>query len=190
MAVCSDIPGLTVKVKVAGNDAIEYDDEDGPQEDKNEKKARKRVFKYVESKDDLTFSVEVSLDASHVFPSPREELIWHLHVDNQKIQSSFLSHRYSSYEMKGPVRRSRDDRTWKLQPLKFSAISTGNSFLSIAGVNLLTRHSGRRDEGSCRTRPRGSQRTRTNPCSRLPLHKTRHQHRCRSSEEDQEEVSK
>ncbi|KAI8306883.1 hypothetical protein K4K61_004044 [Colletotrichum sp. SAR11_59] len=55
MAVLNELPGIRITFEVNHVKAQKYSDEDGPAEDKNNRRATNRCFKYIESKDDSRY---------------------------------------------------------------------------------------------------------------------------------------
>ncbi|KAI8189340.1 hypothetical protein K4K51_004879 [Colletotrichum sp. SAR 10_75] len=55
MAVLNELPGIRITIEVNHVKAQKYSDEDGPAEDKNNRRATNRCSKYIESKDDSRY---------------------------------------------------------------------------------------------------------------------------------------
>ncbi|KAH6688592.1 hypothetical protein F5X68DRAFT_255545 [Plectosphaerella plurivora] len=124
MAICDELPGLTIKVKVGDEDATEYDDSDGPQEDKNEANALNRVFKYIESKDGANFSIHASIDDTMALETNDHALCVDFFVDGKFISGKYLRNKRRDYDCMGVKSQEGRNRKWKLWPLQFSSITT------------------------------------------------------------------
>ncbi|KAK2001852.1 hypothetical protein LX36DRAFT_652853 [Colletotrichum falcatum] len=85
MAIIRDFPGVKVTVRVDGQDAIEYDDPDGLENDPNLKSARWRTFRYVESKDDAFFSIHYQVDNCYRWEGPDHAFALTLYIDGKRV---------------------------------------------------------------------------------------------------------
>lgn len=121
MSICDEVPGVEVIVKVAGDEATEYDDTDGPQADLNKKEARHRVFKYIESLDDAHFSIHIGSNLHH-FEADDHCLGVRVDIDGKR-QCSYVIHQ--DKEIHGA--RWERNGVWMRELFKFSQIQTGMS---------------------------------------------------------------
>ncbi|TKW59438.1 hypothetical protein CTA1_10229 [Colletotrichum tanaceti] len=133
MAIIHDLPGVKITVQVDGQDAVEYDDPDGLENDANRKNARWRTFSYVESKDDAFFSVRYQIDNSHRWQSPVHALSLTLYVDGKRMDGVVCEatrfHNYDSFfvwdhKVDGSRERSTASGYERLNKFKFSKVTT------------------------------------------------------------------
>ncbi|KZL79903.1 hypothetical protein CI238_02349 [Colletotrichum incanum] len=132
MAIINGLPGVKITVQVDGQDAIEYDDPDGFENDTNRKNARWRTFSYVESKDDAFFSVRYQVDNSHRWDSPYHAFSLTLYVDGKRMDGVVCEARHflnldPFYVWETTVEGSREGSTAsgyeRLNKFKFSKVT-------------------------------------------------------------------
>jgi hypothetical protein len=127
MAICNVVPQIKVTVNVDGNEAVEYNDDEGIQDDNKFSKGLNTVAKYIESQDDATFSICVSVDPSYTFEPRGHVLACTVHIDGKRICTHLIGKHDLSTEFSGCKRLPEDGFTWKMQTFKFASISTGMS---------------------------------------------------------------
>ncbi|KZL77472.1 hypothetical protein CT0861_08623 [Colletotrichum tofieldiae] len=132
MAIIDGFPGVKVTVQVDGQDAIEYGDPDGFENDTNRKNAHWRTFSYVESKDDAFFSVRYQVDNSHRWDSPHHAFALTLYVDGRRMDGVVCEARHflnldPFYVWETTVEGSRERSTAsgyeRLRKFKFSKVT-------------------------------------------------------------------
>ncbi|CCF37435.1 hypothetical protein CH063_08763 [Colletotrichum higginsianum] len=133
MAIIHDLPGVKITVQVDGQDAVEYDDPDGLENDANRMNARWRTLNYVESKDDAFFSVRYQIDNSHRWESPVHALSLTLYVDGKRVDGVVCEatrfHNYNPFfvwdhTVDGSRERSTASGYERLNKFKFSKVTT------------------------------------------------------------------
>ncbi|KAJ0346375.1 hypothetical protein COL26b_003604 [Colletotrichum chrysophilum] len=131
MAVLNELPGIKVTIEVNDVKAQEYNDEDGPAEDKNNRRATNRCFKYIESKDDSPFSVVYHLDNTYGQLSRYDALGIYLSIDGAQMDSCLWeSARYPpgspvwTHRVAGTRHTSAHSRMDSMRKFKFSKITT------------------------------------------------------------------
>ncbi|KAL0940926.1 uncharacterized protein CTRU02_203689 [Colletotrichum truncatum] len=87
MAIIGELPGVKITIEVNGLNAQEYEDQDGPTEDKNPRRAQRRSYKYVESHDNAPFSVVYEVDNRSSRLADQEALGIFLFVDGNQMDS-------------------------------------------------------------------------------------------------------
>lgn len=136
MAIIHDLPGVKITVQVDGQDAVEYDDPDGLENDANRMNARWRTLNYVESKDDAFFSVRYQIDNSHRWESPVHALSLTLYVDGKRVDGVVCEatrfHNYNPFfvwdhTVDGSRERSTASGYERLNKFKFSKVTTSMS---------------------------------------------------------------
>ncbi|KAJ0342485.1 hypothetical protein COL922a_001177 [Colletotrichum nupharicola] len=131
MAVLNELPGIKVTIEVNDVKAQEYNDEDGPAEDKNNRRATNRCFKYIESKDDSPFSVVYHLDNTYGQLSRYDALGIYLSIDGAQVDSCLWeSARYPpgspvwTHRVAGTRHTSAHSGMDSMRKFKFSKITT------------------------------------------------------------------
>ncbi|KAK1727219.1 hypothetical protein CaCOL14_000794 [Colletotrichum acutatum] len=133
MAVIDELKGVKVTVQVNGQEAIEYDDPDGLENDVNRKHATHRTFNYIESKDDTCFTVKYEVGNMHRWESPKSAFSLYLYVDGKRMDSVVCeasrfnqfapSYKWSTV-VEGSRGSSRDPSYDRLSKFKFSQVTT------------------------------------------------------------------
>ncbi|KAJ3950637.1 uncharacterized protein N0V96_001787 [Colletotrichum fioriniae] len=133
MAVIDELKGVKVTVQVNGQEAVEYDDPDGLENDVNRKHATHRTFNYIESKDDTCFTVTYEVNNMHRWESPKSAFSLYLYVDGKRMDSVVCeasrfypfdpSYKWSTV-VEGSRESSRDPSFDRLSKFKFSQVTT------------------------------------------------------------------
>ncbi|KAH7367224.1 hypothetical protein B0T11DRAFT_274902 [Plectosphaerella cucumerina] len=124
MAICDEVPQIRVTVRVNGSEAAEYNDEDGSPENDPSIKVMNTVSKYIESQDDATFSICITIDSSYSFQPDDHSLSCAVLVDGKWIRTPIMTTRRLAVEVNGHDWLPEGSSTWKTQPLKFAGITT------------------------------------------------------------------
>ncbi|KAI3555314.1 hypothetical protein CABS03_02877 [Colletotrichum abscissum] len=133
MAVIDELKGVKVTIQVNGQEAVEYDDPDGFENDVNRKHATHRIFKYIESKDDTCFTVKYEVNHMHRWESPKSAFSLYLYVDGKRMDSVVCeASRFNSFDpfykwstvVEGSRGSSRDPSYDRLSKFKFSQVTT------------------------------------------------------------------
>ncbi|KAF4775912.1 hypothetical protein HER10_EVM0001842 [Colletotrichum scovillei] len=133
MAVIDELKGVKVTVQVNGQEAVEYDDPDGLENDVNRKHATHRAFNYIESKDDTCFTVKYEVNHMHRWESPKSAFSLYLYVDGKRMDSVVCeASRFNSFDpfykwstvVEGSRGSSRDPSYDRLSKFKFSQVTT------------------------------------------------------------------
>lgn len=139
MAVIDELKGVKVTVQVNGQEAVEYDDPDGLENDVNRKHATHRAFNYIESKDDTCFTVKYEVNHMHRWESPKSAFSLYLYVDGKRMDSVVCeASRFNSFDpfykwstvVEGSRGSSRDPSYDRLSKFKFSQVTTGKVVIS------------------------------------------------------------
>ncbi|OHE97619.1 hypothetical protein CORC01_07034 [Colletotrichum orchidophilum] len=133
MVVIDELPGIKVTVQVSGQDAVEYDDLDGLENDVNRKHATHRTFNYVESKDDAYFSLRYEVDNRHRWESPDRAFSFVLYIDGKRMDGVVCEatrfhqvdpfYKWSTVA-EGSRERISVSRCERLSKFKFSKVTT------------------------------------------------------------------
>ncbi|EEY19186.1 predicted protein [Verticillium alfalfae VaMs.102] len=93
MPIDREVPGIDAWVEVNGQRAEAYDDDDVSSREVNDLPARHQIFKYIESIDNASFTVQVHMSrevTQHALP-PCDTVIGELFVDGKHVSSKCAS---------------------------------------------------------------------------------------------------
>ncbi|PNY27099.1 Uncharacterized protein TCAP_02975 [Tolypocladium capitatum] len=92
MAVIPQIPGLTVKVKVAGQITTEYaTSNEASDGDQGKPSGVPHTTCYIESASGVAFGVQVTLTSAFTFVAPYEALLVYFYIDGLWVRSTFVT---------------------------------------------------------------------------------------------------
>ncbi|KAI0526301.1 hypothetical protein F5B22DRAFT_641451 [Xylaria bambusicola] len=125
MAVIDEVPGIKVTVQVNGEDATEYIDPHASESDIDGDPGCPVVSRYIESIDDVEFSITVAIDDDTYGWNDVEHdhLAAVVDVDKQQILRRVIRPGYKARVVTGVKSYSKGSNQWYRKPLKFSAIS-------------------------------------------------------------------
>lgn len=127
MAVIDAIPGIKVAVKVGGRDAIEYDDPHASESTLRTDTGCHIVSKYIESVDDMAFSIELTIDDDvYAWDDTKHVLSMCAEIDGRYADAMFAKKGFSHISLDGPQLYSQESRQSVLKRFHFSAIKKGN----------------------------------------------------------------
>ncbi|KAH9207285.1 hypothetical protein DL95DRAFT_396184 [Leptodontidium sp. 2 PMI_412] len=144
MAILDRVPGLEVTVHVDGQQAQEYDDDEGEPAVLGAVgwyQAARTVRKYVESISDKEFLVQLSLDRSFKFDCPT--LSCELSIDGKIVRSPVIYRKHQdsfTLDIDGIKTSAGDGKRALLKPFKFSKIETSTDDAKLKDIKEDSEH--------------------------------------------------
>ncbi|KAI1413596.1 hypothetical protein F5Y13DRAFT_160674 [Hypoxylon sp. FL1857] len=129
MAILEDVPGISFKVRVAGLNAVEYDDPSALEQEPAGPAACPTSAKYIECIDGAEFSIEGHVTGAYDWGYRNHCLNSRIYVDGEQVRGWVLRERdvntgRGRKVFEGRKAFCRRTNRWVLQRCQFSAIST------------------------------------------------------------------
>ncbi|KAI0851670.1 hypothetical protein F5Y00DRAFT_228947, partial [Daldinia vernicosa] len=126
MAVLKDVPGIEVVVKVAGNDATEYEDPNASEQDSTNA-FYPTSTKYIECIDGAEFAIQMRVTGDYQWKGQINALNFYIRIDGNYVTGSLVKRKdivngIAIFTKEGRKVYNTQTKEWVLQRFQFSAI--------------------------------------------------------------------